>query len=540
MKKRPNVLPAIILIALSTLSARAAEEPAGRATIVAAAQALGGLDRVRAVKNISLIGYAIYAYQFGGGGVTASPNAALRFMAANDVRRVFDFQQDFEHDRFQQTEFRNMLFTFARAAPTQWQPFNLVLDGDIAYNIDEKGVATRAPRWVQTAWHVDGVHMRRMWMLNNPVALIRAALDPGTTISNEHTEPGLMGELRVLDLRLRWGDKLTVAFSQRTHLPTWVRWNNPHDTLGELTFTTYLEGYVPYADGLLLPLSYNTRIDWRNIDELRVYVDGYIIDGKIADLAAPQAVRDAPEPVPHAGEIVTTHIAPHIWYLRCDGQSTTVFEFADHLTLFELNNKLAAKKIIDYAKTLVPGKVPTAVITSHAHPDHVDGVRVAIAEGLAVISRRENELIIRDMATHPAPDYPDELALHPKPLKFIPVDDHLRLSDPTMTVDVYWARTNSHMADGLFAYAPEQKVMAEADIATAAFDYQFWADDYMDNIDYYKLDVEELLPVHFPPMKQTEVIEFIKAGVERARQRCALEEQRGTHYVGCPVLTKRY
>ena len=59
MKKRPNVLPAIILIALSTLSARAAEEPAGRATIVAAAQALGGLDRVRAVKNISLIGYAI-------------------------------------------------------------------------------------------------------------------------------------------------------------------------------------------------------------------------------------------------------------------------------------------------------------------------------------------------------------------------------------------------------------------------------------------------------------------------------------------------
>jgi len=33
--------------------------------------------------------------------------------------------------------------------------------------------------------------------------------------------------------------------------------------------------------------------------------------------------------------------------------------------------------------------------------------------GLTIISRRENEQIIREMVTHPATEYPDELAEHP-------------------------------------------------------------------------------------------------------------------------------
>jgi glyoxylase-like metal-dependent hydrolase (beta-lactamase superfamily II) len=528
----------------STSSASAV--PHDRALIVAAAEALGGLEKVQHIKNITLIGYGMYAYQFGGGNVTASPLAVQRYLAANDLRRVYDL----EHGRFQHIERRNMLFTFARATPTLWEPFNLVLDGDVAYDVASDGTPARVPRWIANAWYVDGVHMRRMWMLNNPVAVIRAALDPSTMVGPAHTERDARndGDVDVVDLTLKEGDKLTLAMSTSTHLPAWVRWNNPHDTFGEYTFTTYLEGYVPYA-GLLLPLSYNTKTDWRNISELQISVDGYDIDGKIANLAAPPEVRDTPDPQLKLSPVTATPIAKGIWYLSggplnsngtVSAQGTTVFEFSDHLVLFELNSKVMAKSIIEFAKTLVPGKVPTAVITSHAHTDHIDGIRVAVAEGLSVISRRENELIIRDMIAHQAPDYPDALSEHPQPLKFVPVDEHLRLQDPTMIVDVYWARTNSHMADGLFAYAPGAKVMAEADIATAARDYQPWADNYMDDLEHYKIDVETLLPVHFPPMKQADVIEFIKGGVERFRARCAAEIARGVAYQGCPVLTKRY
>jgi len=543
----PGAAGALVLLVLLTLAparSRAADTDAAkdRPVIAAAAEALGGLDRVRAVRNITLIGYGMWAYQFGGGNVTASPVAVQRYLAANDLRRVYDL----EHDRFQQAERRDMLFTFARAAPTLWQPFNLVLDGDVAFDVSPEGKAHRVQRWDASAWYVDGVHMRRMWMLNNPVALVRAALDPSTSLSAVRSEAGIQGPQQVFDVTLRQGDKFTLALSASTHLPAWIRWNNPHNTFGEFTFTTYLEGYEPYQ-GLLLPTSYNTKTDWRNISELQIAVDGYQIDGPIPDLEASAAVRAMPD-VPQASPVTVTKIADHIWYLaggpvtdnRAAPQGSTVYEFADHLVIFELNSKLMAKAIIDTAKTLVPGKVPTMLITSHAHTDHIDGIRVAVAEGLAVIARRENELIIHDMTSHLAPDFPDALSQHPMPLKFIPVDEHLRLSDSMMTVDVYWARTNSHMADGLFAYAPAQKVLSDADVAFAARDYQPWADNYMDDIEYYKLDVREVLPIHFPPMTQQQTIDFIRAGVQGLRERCARQQTLEVPIPGCPVLTHRY
>ncbi len=96
------------------------------------------------------------------------------------------------------------------------------------------------------------------------------------------------------------------------------------------------------------------------------------------------------------------------------------------------------------------------------------------------------------------------------------------------------------MADGLFAYAPSQKVMAEADMATAARDFQFWPDNYMDVIERYTLDVETLSGVHMAPMTHADVIALIKEGVARARQRCAEELAKGSYFAGCPVQTKRY
>jgi hypothetical protein len=62
----------------------------------------------------------------------------------------------------------------------------------------------------------------------------------------------------------------------------------------------------------------------------------------------------------------------------------------------------------------------------------------------------------------------------------------------------------------------------------------------MDNLDYYRLQVDTLLPVHFPPMKQAQVIQFIKEGVQSARERCAAELAKGNYLTGCPVLSHRY
>jgi glyoxylase-like metal-dependent hydrolase (beta-lactamase superfamily II) len=506
-----------------------------RNVVMEAAEALGGAARVASVKNITLVGYGQYAYMFGGGRITGSPDAPEKYQAANDLRRVYDL----EHGRFQQLERRNMLFPFLIAGGHNFLPVNLVLDGDVAYDVNA-GAASRQPRWSESPLQLDGVHMRRMWMLNNPVALVRALSDPAAKLS----APRQNGEETVIDATLKEGDKLTAGFSPN-HLPAWVRWTNPQTDLGQVAMTTHFTGYTAYG-GLLLPLGYDTRLDWRNIDYFKIYVDNYLVDREIANLAAPPEVRNAPEPESYRVRPVTSEVvAKGIWRLTPGG--STVVEFKDHLAIFELDVDVhQAKALLAYARTLVPAKPLTQYIISHAHFDHVAGLRQGVAEGLTIIARRGNEGIFREMATHAAPDYPDDLAKSPKPFKFMPVDEKLRLSDDTMTLDVMWTRNNIHMADSVFAYAPAQKVIIEGDIATAAFDYQFWPDNFRDLMDYYKLDPEKLSPVHSISREHPGVLtmpqieELIKGGTQRARERCATELEKGNYFTGCPVWSNRY
>ena len=91
-----------------------------------------------------------------------------------------------------------------------------------------------------------------------------------------------------------------------------------------------------------------------------------------------------------------------------------------------------------------------------------------------------------------------------------------------------------------------QKLIIEGDIATAAYDYQFWPDNLRDLIDYYKLDADKRSPVHgvLPnqrgAMTMQQVEELVKGGTQRARERCASELQKGNYFPGCPVWSNRY
>jgi Metallo-beta-lactamase superfamily len=101
--------------------------------------------------------------------------------------------------------------------------------------------------------------------------------------------------------------------------------------------------------------------------------------------------------------------------------------------LFELgvNARGQAEAVIDHARTLAPGKPVTQLIISHHHFDHTAGFREAIAEGLTIIQRPTSGVVFRETATHPAPDFPDDLGKNPKPLKFIAAEEHLQGCTPS-------------------------------------------------------------------------------------------------------------
>lgn len=503
------------LSAISILHGQSTD-PAARQIVDRAAAALGGADKIRALKNLTLIGYAQYAYQNGGGNISPLPGAPQKFIAANDYRRVYDL----EHGRMMHQERRNDLFPFANYAGHDFALQRQGLDGAIAYNINREGDTVRG----------GDARDRRMWMYSNPVTAVRAALDPSTTLSNAREENGLS----LVDLKLKEGDTLTLAIRAPMNLPEFVRWSAPHINLGEVANTIRFYGYVPFH-GIELPLGYSMRYDWRpEVEQAKIYVDNYLMDTQIADLSAPTAGAGpagaggrGPEPVQ------VTQMARGVW--RITG-GTMVIEFADHMTLFEVDGQPARiKQVIAEARKIVPAKPVTQVIVSHHHFDHSSGLREAVSEGLTVISRRDNGVIFREMTERPAPNFPDDLARSGKKMNFIPVDDHLELKDATITVELYHVIANNHMGDGLFAYIPEHKMMIEGDIATAAEELQWWGDSWLENIAYRGIDVQRNVPVHMTPMTRDEVIKMVNGGIQRVKEFCAMHLEKGNYFPGCPA-----
>ena len=496
------------------------------------ANALGGEEAIKNLKTLKLYGYAQYAYMWAGGNISSSPDAPQKLIAANELQRIWDFQ----NDGFQMKERRNMLFPFAAQFGHSYFPLNQILIRNIAYNKLPNGKSTRVGEFLEDPLTVDGRKIRKLWSLTNPVTMLNALLNQRAKASNLRTEDGL----DIMDIFVDENVELVFAINSETKIPQYIQWYTSQTNLGEITFTTTFTGYMPF-DGIKLPMGYNTKMDFRDTMYFRMYVDGYKVNENVESMEAPQNIIDeialAEQPVV---PIEVETIDDGIWRIGGIG-GTTVIEFEDHLTLFELYwNHRQAKAIIEKANTLVPNKKVTELIISHYHFDHTGGFRAAVAAGLKIYTNRENEGILREMAERQTPHFNDVITPETnRNFEFIPVDEHLRLEDSKTTIDIYRVISNNHMADAVFVYIPDKKIFLDSDIATAAYDWQLWPDSYLDNINHYNLEVEKVSTVHEKVMTHDETLKYIEDGIERTMERYKKYVDMNEFLPGYPIFRTR-
>jgi hypothetical protein len=300
---------AVALAASVVSSAAQSTSSAGRSLIARAAEALGGRDRILAIKTLTIEGYGQLAYQNGGGNITSSTDAPQKWIDINDFVRVVDFENS--RARLRQRLVND--FVFAAAQNMKGVVTTQGVDGDIAYNVSPAGAATRASSAV--------AHQRRSETFAHPVVIVRLAMHPKSTVSNRRKS----GAVELVDVTSPLGNRLTLAVDAASALPAWVSWVGPDGNLGDVTYRAAFTGYQPVG-GVLMPTGINTTIDFRSIVQQKLYVDRHAIDAQIGDLAAPAAVRNGPAPVPQAPTIEATSIAKGIWFLRGAGNSV-LFEF---------------------------------------------------------------------------------------------------------------------------------------------------------------------------------------------------------------------
>jgi glyoxylase-like metal-dependent hydrolase (beta-lactamase superfamily II) len=434
-----------------------------------AAAALGGAERLLAVKTIVIEGEGTQ-YNLGQDVV---PNASGQTFAVTQYRRAIDVPGE----RARTVLIRVPKFNYWQGLRPQRQIQGI--DKAVGYNVALSGTASRI---AQAA-----TDDRRAEFLRHPVTAVRAALDPAARLKNLRADGGQS----VIEVVTADGRAFTLAIDTGTNLPTRVSAPANNVNLGDVVISTAFADYEN-AGGLQLPTRLTTKTDDFTTGEVRVTRQA--VDADAGDLAAPAAAASAAVPAPP--NVTVEEVSRGVWLLAGGSHHSALVEFSDHLMLVDApQNDARTLAVIAKARELRPGKPLTHVVNSHHHFDHSGGIRAAVAEGLTVITHQGNAAFIQEVVKRPHTLVPDALSKNPRPLAIETISDEKVITDGTMTLHLYPV-PGEHADTMLMAYLPKERALVVIDLYEPGEAVHMFAGRFLEDLEKRKLRVERIVPLH--------------------------------------------
>lgn len=448
------------------------------------AEALGGADRVKAARLVTLTGTGRQWNL----GQDLRPGLAEQTFTVSAFTRLIDLRLP----RIRTTVTRTPNFSYYQGPQAQTSVTGL--DGDVAYGGPSAERLTRASRTAA----ID----RQDERLHHPLVLVRAALEgaavsPVRTTGNEHA----------VDITTDGGVVTLVVDDQ--HRPLRATSAGAHPNLGDVTLTTRFSDYAA-AGGFTLPGTFATAVDDFTTAE-------FTVTSSVANegtTEVPDALRAAAEPAPAAPNVTADEVAPGVWLLAGQSHNSALVAFKDRTVLIEApQSEARTKAVLAKVRELTPTTPLTTLVMTHHHFDHSAGLRAVLADGLAVVTHEGNRDFVTTMAARPFTRQPDTLASVKAPAPVVEtVADTRTITDGTRSLVLYHLAGNPHSDTLLMAYLPKEKVLIQADAwSPEGGGYHPYAANLLDHITRLKLDVARIVPLHGAPATLKELDAVVNA-----------------------------
>ena len=217
-----------------------------------------------------------------------------------------------------------------------------------------------------------------------------------------------------------------------------------------------------------------------------------------------RAIPPAPPPTPPT---TSMKLADGVFAIL-PAYAALAVDFKDYIVMIEgPQSEERANAIIAEAKKDIPNKPIKYVVNTHNHFDHSGGLRTFIAEGATIITYQGNKGYFEKIFSLPHTLNPDRQSEARKKISIETMGDKKVLTDGNHEIDLYRSLGSNHNYGLIMAYLPKEKILVEAD----GFNPPAQANapppavinpnntNLLENINRLNLDVETIIPIHYPP-----------------------------------------
>jgi glyoxylase-like metal-dependent hydrolase (beta-lactamase superfamily II) len=336
--------------------------------------------------------------------------------------------------------------------------------------------------------------LRDELMMTLPYSFLRAA----AAASDATIKSQSIGGKKYTVLSFTGPNKAAVrGFLNSDNLLEKVETKIDNNVLGDIPFETAFSDYKDFG-GVKFP----THIVQKQ--------GGYpVLDLTVTDVQpnAPVNIASAGAPPAAAAQAASSEKLGDGVYLILGGYAALAVDFKDYIVIVEGGqNDQRSEAVIAEAKKLIPNKPIKYVVNTHQHFDHSGGLRAYVAEGAIVVTHQINKPYYEKIWANPHTIAPDKLSQNPKKPKFETVAEKKIMTDGNQVIELYHQQGLGHNDGMLLVYLPKQKVLLEADgfnppaqpLTKTPASINPNSENLEANITRLKLDVERIIPVHYP------------------------------------------